>query len=394
LVLSLVTFAQVANETDSLALIALYNSTDGANWTHTWDITQPVNNWYGVTLYGNGRVTELHLNSNNLNGTIPAEIGNLTNLQELYLNYNQFSGAIPSEISNLINLQYLYLNDNQFEDLPDLSGLSYLSNFEVQNNRLTFEDIEPNVSVLTNYSPQAKVGTVQNYALHIGDNLDLSVTVGGTANTYQWYKDGNPISGATSDTNSITNYDPTTDAGVYYCLINNTIASDLTLQSENITVSTVQYQVTATANPIEGGLVEGGGTYDEGASATLTATANPGYRFVCWTSGSDTVSTDSVYSFIVTQDSNLVANFVVTSLVSENRYVGVTIYPNPAIDVVNILIDDVYRMSLFDASGKLIKEAVLHSKTNHIDISSLDSGVYLIKLTNDRKIFIYRIFKG
>ena len=45
--------------TDSLALIALYNSTAGANWTNKWDIYHaPMDNWYGVTL-SDGRVSVL-----------------------------------------------------------------------------------------------------------------------------------------------------------------------------------------------------------------------------------------------------------------------------------------------------------------------------------------------
>ena len=67
-----------------------------------------------------------------------------------------------------------------------------------------------------------------------------------------------------------------------------------------------KYTVTATA---ENGTVEGAGEYEEGAEATLTATANEGYEFTCWTSGEDTVSTANPYTFTVTEDLALVANF-------------------------------------------------------------------------------------
>ncbi|MCH8838691.1 MAG: hypothetical protein IIA60_13000 [Candidatus Marinimicrobia bacterium] len=59
LAISLPAQAQVL-ESDSLALVALYDSTDGANWTNTWDLNTPVDTWYGVTVSG-GRVTELCL---------------------------------------------------------------------------------------------------------------------------------------------------------------------------------------------------------------------------------------------------------------------------------------------------------------------------------------------
>ena len=69
------------------------------------------------------------------------------------------------------------------------------------------------------------------------------------------------------------------------------------------------YTVTATVNPAETGTVEGAGEYEEGKEATLTATANEGYEFTCWTSGEDTVSTANPYTFAVTANVALVANF-------------------------------------------------------------------------------------
>ncbi len=64
--------------------------------------------------------------------------------------------------------------------------------------------------------------------------------------------------------------------------------------------------VTATA---ENGTVEGAGTYKDNATATLTATPNDGYRFKNWTKNGVVVSTENPYSFTVTEDVELVANF-------------------------------------------------------------------------------------
>ena len=69
------------------------------------------------------------------------------------------------------------------------------------------------------------------------------------------------------------------------------------------------YVINATAYPEEGGIVIGSGTYAEGAECTLTATPNEGYAFTHWTEDGEVVSTDATYSFMVTGDRNLVANF-------------------------------------------------------------------------------------
>ena len=72
----------------------------------------------------------------------------------------------------------------------------------------------------------------------------------------------------------------------------------------------VTYEITATANPIEGGTVTGGGTYNEGATVTLTATPNSGYTFVNWTNGGKEVTTQADCTINnVTADADYVANF-------------------------------------------------------------------------------------
>jgi hypothetical protein len=47
-----------------------------------------------------------------------------------------------------------------------------------------------------------------------------------------------------------------------------------------------------------------------GTEVTLTATANDGYKFVNWTKGGEQVSTEATYSLTVTENVDLVANFV------------------------------------------------------------------------------------
>ena len=71
--------------------------------------------------------------------------------------------------------------------------------------------------------------------------------------------------------------------------------------------------IEATANPIEGGVVIGSGAYEEGALCELTATANEGYAFVNWSENGEVVSVEATYSFIVSENRNLVANFSISS---------------------------------------------------------------------------------
>lgn len=182
---------------DQAALVALYNALGGECWNNTWDLTQPMDTWYGVTVDESGCVTRLNLNYNNLKGTLPDELGNLdglfelslsdnqitgnlpstmanlTNLQSLYLSYNQlsgtlptwlgalgnlfslelngnkFSGAIPTELGNLTSLRYLYLSYNQFESIPSsISNLTELVFLDLSGN--VFSGTLPSLASLTN----------------------------------------------------------------------------------------------------------------------------------------------------------------------------------------------------------------------------------------------------
>jgi len=67
--------------------------------------------WTGVTC-NNGRVNTLHLDSSDLAGNIPPELGNLSELTELKLSENSLKGSIPAALGNLSKLQLLQLDNN------------------------------------------------------------------------------------------------------------------------------------------------------------------------------------------------------------------------------------------------------------------------------------------
>ncbi|MBC9889348.1 MAG: hypothetical protein F7B06_05750 [Opitutae bacterium] len=119
---------------DRDALVALYNATDGANWTNNenWGTDAPLEQWHGVTVDDNGRVMELRLSGNALTGKIPAELGGLANLVTLSLDGNQLSGPIPAELGGLTKLTGLSLSSNALTgkipaELGSLTNLTLLT---------------------------------------------------------------------------------------------------------------------------------------------------------------------------------------------------------------------------------------------------------------------------
>ncbi|MDR0927749.1 MAG: InlB B-repeat-containing protein, partial [Ignavibacteria bacterium] len=89
---------------------------------------------------------------------------------------------------------------------------------------------------------------------------------------------------------------------------------------EAIPKETPQYIVTATANPSEAGTVQLSDKYvDSGSTCTANTTANADYKFVNWTENGIAIYANNPYSFVVTKDINLVANF---EFVDTTKYVA------------------------------------------------------------------------
>ncbi len=84
-----------------------------------------------------------------------------------------------------------------------------------------------------------------------------------------------------------------------------------------VEAETVKFNVAATA---ENGTVEGAGIYEQGAEATLKAIPAEGYEFVNWTVDGAEVSTENPYTFVVTANVALVANFKKAAPATETVY--------------------------------------------------------------------------
>ncbi len=138
---------------DREALVALYESTDGANWKSNggWLSDAPISEWFGVYVDENYRVIELSLTGNGLVGEIPAEIGDLSHLVALYLYNNHLTGEIPPEIGNLSRLRWLLMSGNHVSgEIPtEIGDLSNLVEMSIYNNRLSGE-IPPEIGDLSN----------------------------------------------------------------------------------------------------------------------------------------------------------------------------------------------------------------------------------------------------
>lgn len=124
------------------ALITLFASTGGENWSQTWDFDKDPKTWFGIKVK-NGNVSEINLRGNALKGSFPTSVSSFTKLERLDLSNNQLSGEISPSLSGLSNLVRLDLSNNRFTGDPAAAILPLFNLKEISlgNNQFIFADL-------------------------------------------------------------------------------------------------------------------------------------------------------------------------------------------------------------------------------------------------------------
>ena len=167
--------------------------------------------------------------------------------------------------------------------------------FVVTEARTLVANFELNTYEITVTANPATGGTVTGAGVYDhGTAATLTATANENYTFINWTKDGEEVS--TDETYGLV----VTETGEYVA---------------NFELNT--YEITATANPAEGGFVTGEGIYDYGTVVTMMAISNEGYTFVNWTEDGEEVSIMEEYEFVVTEARTLVANFVESSGITQ-----------------------------------------------------------------------------
>ena len=199
-----------------------------------------------------------------------------------------------------------------------------------QGQSCTVSATANNGYVFTNWTENGNVvSTSANYTFTVNGNRTLvahfnrmyTITVsanptdGGTVAGGGSYQQGQSCTVVATAADGYTFSNWTENGNVVNTNANYTfvVNGDRTLVANFTLLPPDTYNINVSANPSDGGIVTGGGTYPEGESCTVSATANEGFAFVNWTEGSNVVSSDASYTFTVTGNRTLVANFQANS---------------------------------------------------------------------------------
>ena len=190
-----------------------------------------------------------------------------------------------------------------------------------------------------------------------GQSCTVSATPAANYTFTNWTENGNVVSTSAS--------------------YNFTVTGNRTLVA-NFTYVPPTYTITVSADPTVGGNVTGDGTYQQGVSCMLTATAAPGYVFVNWTKNGVQVSPNATYTFTVTESANYIAHFqeficdVPTDVTAQTSF-----YFDVTVEWTGTSTAQTYKVY---RNGELIAQG--YPNTNYFD-ESLDYGNYCYTIVSE-----------
>lgn len=143
-------------------------------------------------------------------------------------------------------------------------------------------------------------------------------------------------------------------------------------------------EIVALVEPEEAASVSGAGTYEYGATVTLTLNRNEDWAFENWTEAGMVVSDEMTYTFIATESRNLVAHFRHTEGVGEHSS-QTLIYPNPVNDKLTVESQEaINNVKIYNLMGALVYSQKDCTNKVEIQTSNLSSGIYFIRLTTNK----------
>jgi len=163
------------------------------------------------------------------------------------------------------------------------------------------------------------------------------------------------------------------------------------------------FVISTSSNPTGGGTTSGGGTYSYNQTATVIAIPSADWDFVNWTENGNIVWTLPSYSFTVMQSRDLTANFelIIPRVPEIEGLDNIRISPNPCHSSTNFTVKLLHqtqvKVELYNIMGLLIKKIIDEEIgpgdfNKDIDTSSLPEGIYFIRILNNGKVLIIKLF--
>jgi Leucine-rich repeat (LRR) protein len=389
-------------QTDSLALVDIYNAAGGPNWSNqgNW-LTGPLTSWNGVS-FNNNRVSGIGLQGNNMAGTISTSVGQLTELTNFIMNgwespltFVDIHGKIPAELWNCTKLTKIQIKFTNVTG-PIPMGIELLTSLDEINFQLSPMNCEipkeifdlPKLtkaylhqSGFIGSVPSTVVNAKKLTRLYLHDN-HLSA--------------GLPfvnLSGLSAKVNLTGNYFTFADVKPYFDI------------KSGLSSLLCDYQYAKDTVRL---------TVNSGSTTTLNGEVANGEAYA-WFKNSDTqpVGTDATYNvtmnnvsdggvFTCKAQSSMAGTCTVLTVYKLSLATGlkqamtnVNVYPNPVMETLNInTADEIRNIRIVDLAGKvLINQNSRNSGNAELTVGNLAKGVYMLLVRTDKGTDVHKIVK-
>jgi len=410
-----------ATHPDYNDLIALYNATNGDNWTKPWDITAPIHYWNIPPSFRpakltfdpvTDRVDIIDLSRNNLTGTLPPEVGNMTSLTRFQVFANDLTGEVPSEIWNLVNLKYLWLGAQSSRQLllpggipPEISNMTNLFWLNLTWIPLTLP-LQPELFNLPNLERLRMVncgltgvlpvglGTIDNVLL--GDNnfegaipADILNSTGNSRlslrNNFFDFSDLEPL--VLADNYTTLFYTPQRTKDVAQT-VNETPGNDIVLSVDDTDIS--RAAKTKAVNNEYQWFKDNVAIAGANASTYTIFNAQPTDSGVYFCE-----ITNPLLPGLVITRADITVN-VGTLGIEEDELNTLKIYPNPTKDFLTIIFNNIENngsLRIYDIRGRLVLEQKLKSDSSILDMTQFQNGMYILNIKTDNRNVTKKIIK-
>ena len=244
--------------------------------------------------------------------------------------------------------------------------------FTVTGNRTLVAQFEgQSYYIATSSNPSIGGTTSGNGIYHYGETCTVTATPAQGYEFVNWKENGSVVS---------------TDAS-YSFTVNNgrNLIANFALQT---------FEIMTSVEPAEGGTVTGGGTYNYGEEVTIVVETNEDWAFVNWTENGTVVSEDKTFTFIATANRNFVANLMYTEGIGEQGLHTLVIYPNPVNDKLTVEAEDaIGTVEIYNLMGALVYNQKGCTNKVEINTAEMQSGIYFIRMTNDKSSETRRFVK-
>jgi hypothetical protein len=229
--------------------------------------------------------------------------------------------------------------------------------FTVNANRVLIANFQPQSFHISVFANPENAGTVTGGGTYsFGSQCTVTATPIQRYDFVNWTENGNVVSTEASYTFTVN------------------ASRDLVANFEMPLI-----EIRATVDPLEAANVTGTGTYEYGATVTLTLVRNEDWAFMNWTEEDEVVSDEMTYTFIATESRNLVAHFMYTESIGENN-IATKVYPNPTQGEIILEGEELNHVRVVNANGQTVYDAKVEGETVRIDLTHLTKGIYMMHI--------------